>query len=150
MSSSVVFLSAVTIDDLSLAMRAPSFPADGKASRLIFVGVCVSATACLSNTCSERAPLRYTYFFRFTTLSFYCRNLHFISVTSNVTCYNEIEHNNKFIISGLAVAPFRPCWERGKCCRVGLRVSLRSELVYKTFTPVWQHMIVLSPCMSRK
>ena len=112
MSSSVVFLSAVTIDDLSLAMRAPSFPADGKASRLIFVGVCVSATACLSNTCSERAPLRYTYFFRFTTLSFYGRNLHFISVTSNVTCYNEIEHNDKFIISGLAVAPFRPCWER--------------------------------------
>ena len=112
MSSSVVFLSAVTIDDLSLAMRAPPFPADGKASRLIFVGVCVSATACLSNTCSERAPLRYAYFFRFSTLSFYVRNLHFISVTSNVTSYNEIEHNDKFIISGLAVAPFRPCWER--------------------------------------
>ena len=85
-------------------MRAPPFPADGKASRLIFVGVCVSATACLSNTCSKRTPLRYTFFFRFNTLSFYDGHFYFISVTSNATFCKEIEHDDKFITSGLAVA----------------------------------------------
>ena len=79
MSSSVVFLSAVTIDDLSLAMRAPPFPADGKASRLIFVGVCVSATACLSNTCSERA--------RYVTLT---SSVSPLSVSTVETCTSSV------------------------------------------------------------
>ena len=50
--------SSVAVDDLPLALGASFFLADGRASRLISVGVGVSTTACLGSMCSEPATLR--------------------------------------------------------------------------------------------
>ena len=55
MSSSVDLLSAV--DDFPLALGAYLFLADGRVSRVIFIGVGVSTSACLGSICSEQATL---------------------------------------------------------------------------------------------
>ena len=47
--------SSVAVDDFPLALGASLFLADGRVSRLIFVGVGVSTTACLGSICSEPA-----------------------------------------------------------------------------------------------
>ena len=49
--------SSVAVDDFPLALGASLFLADGRASRLIFVGVGVSTTTCLGSICSEPATL---------------------------------------------------------------------------------------------
>lgn len=49
--------SSVAVDDFPLALGVSLFLADGRASRLIFVGVGVSTTACLGSICSEPATL---------------------------------------------------------------------------------------------
>ena len=50
--------SSVAVDDFPLALGASLFLADGRASRLIFVGIGVSTTPCLGSICSEPAMLR--------------------------------------------------------------------------------------------
>ena len=50
--------SSGVVDDFPLALGASLFLADGRASRLIFVGIGVSTTPCLGSICSEPAALR--------------------------------------------------------------------------------------------
>ena len=49
--------SSFAVDDFPLASGASLFLADGRASRLIFVGVGVSTTASLGSICSEPVAL---------------------------------------------------------------------------------------------